>query len=41
MRVVFDRIIVEGREVESITPNATCEPLFVLDGRERFNDEMG
>ena len=27
--------------MESITPKATYEALFVLDRRERFNDEMG
>ncbi len=41
MREVFSRIVVRGPQVESITPKATYETLFVLDRRERFNDEMG
>ena len=40
VREVFERIVVRGPQVESITPKATYEALFVLDRRERFNDEM-
>ena len=41
VREVFSRIVVRGPQVESITPKATYEALFVLDRRERFNGEMG
>ncbi len=35
---VFERIVVKGREVTTITPKAVYAPLFVLDRRERFGD---
>ncbi len=41
VREVFSRIVVRGSQVESITPKATYEALFVLDRCERFNGEMG
>ena len=41
VREVFERTVVRGPQVESISPKATYEALFVLDRRERFNDEMG
>ncbi len=41
VREVFNRIVVRGPQVESITPKGTYEALFVLDRRERFNGEMG
>ena len=36
VREVFQRIVIEGREVVSITPRTLYAPLFVIDRRERF-----
>ena len=38
VREVFERIIVQGREVTALTPKLAYAPLFVLDRRERFGD---
>ncbi len=40
MEGTLTRIVVTGPQVESITPKATYEALFVLDRRPRFNGEM-
>lgn len=39
IREVFDRLVVAGQEVSTITPRPTYAPLFVLDRRERFGQE--
>jgi site-specific DNA recombinase len=40
VREIFQRIVVEGPQVASITPQALYAPLFVLDRRERFDGVM-
>ena len=37
---VFERMIVEGPELASITPKPLYAPLFVLDRRERFGGDF-
>ena len=36
VREVFQRITVEGKQINAIIPHPTYAPLFVLDRRERF-----
>src|SRR3972149_11175287 len=40
VREVFERIVVEGPELASITPKPVYSPLFVLDRRERFGGDF-
>ena len=40
VREVFERMVVEGPELASITPKALYSPLFVLDRRERFGGDF-
>ena len=40
VREVFDRMVVEGQEISSITPKPLYTPLFVLDRRERFDGDF-
>ena len=40
VREVFERIVVEGPELASITPKPLYSPLFVLDRRERFSGDF-
>ncbi len=40
-REVFDRIVVEDRQVTSMTPALAYAPFFLLDRRQRFAGEMG
>ena len=37
VREVFQRIVVEGKEIASLTPQPLYAPLFVIDRRERFD----
>jgi hypothetical protein len=39
VREVFERIVVQGREVAAITPREVYAPLFLLDRRQRFGDD--
>jgi site-specific DNA recombinase len=39
VREVFERIIVTGPEISTITPHPAYVPLFVLDRRERFGQD--
>ncbi len=40
MREVFERTVVEGAELASITPKPLYAPLFVLDCRERSGGDF-
>ena len=40
VREVFERMVVEGPELASITPKPLYSPLFVLDRRERFGGDF-
>ena len=40
VREVFERMVVEGAELASITPKPLYAPLFVLDRRERFGGDF-
>ncbi|HXG36455.1 MAG TPA: hypothetical protein VNL15_05755, partial [Dehalococcoidia bacterium] len=40
VREVFERMVVEGPELASITPKPLYAPLFVLDRRERFDGDF-
>lgn len=38
VREVFERMVVEGHELASVTPKPVYAPLFGLDRRERFGE---
>lgn len=40
VREVFERMVIEGAELASITPKPLYAPLFVLDRRERFGGDF-
>ncbi|MEX1252852.1 MAG: hypothetical protein WEE64_00785 [Dehalococcoidia bacterium] len=40
VREVFQRIVVDGKEVVTITPKASYAPLFVVDRHERFGGDF-
>ena len=40
VREVFERMVVKGAELASITPKPLYSPLFVLDRRERFGGDF-
>ena len=40
VREVFQRIVVEGKEIASLTPQPLYAPLFVIDRREWFDGEF-
>ncbi len=40
VREVFERITIDGREIESVAPKPLYAPLFVVDRRERFGGDF-
>ena len=40
VREVFERIMVEGKEIAEICPKPLYAPLFALDRRERFGGDF-